>query len=291
MTQVFNEQNFLENSPAITNDMTSLGLTTTVEQARAIQEVQASLIIAKRFPRDETAAYNSIMKSCERFSLAEQSMYSFPRGRETVSGPSIRLAEVLAMNWENLDYGWEEQERITGKSKCMAYCWDKQRNNKKVIKFEVEHFVEVGQKGAKTKKRLTDPRDIYELCANHAARRMRACILANIPGDITEAAVKACKVTLSKGNGATLEDRIRDVVNRFSKIGVNQEMLEERLGHKVSLMTGDEISELVPIYKSIIDKQAKRSDFFKTKESDKPQSTLNEKLIKDQEQEQGNEKI
>lgn len=276
MISVSNEN--IENSLAPINEVTSLGLTSSVEQARAIQEIQASLIIAKKFPRDETAAYNSIMKSCERFSLAEQSMYSFPRGRETVSGPSIRLAEVLAMNWENLDYGWEEQERVNGKSKCMAYCWDKQRNNKKIIKFEVEHFIEIGKHGAKTKKKLTDPRDIYELCANHASRRMRACILANIPGDITEAAIKMCKKTLSKGDGATLEDRIRDVVNRFSKIGINQEMLEERLGHKISLMTGDEISELFPIYKSIIDKQAKASDFFKQNETEKVQSSLNDKL-------------
>jgi len=260
--------------------MHDVSITTNVEQARAIQEVQAQMIIAKKFPRDETAAYNSIMKACERVSLAEQAVYRFPRAKQTVEGPSIRLAEVLAMNWENMDYGWEELERLNGRSKCMAYCWDKQRNNRKVIKFEVEHWIEVGKQGSKSRKTLTDPRDIYEQCANQASRRMRACILANIPGDVTEAAVKACKASLARGDKSIpIEDRIRSMVVQFNKIGVSQEMIEEKLGHAVSLMTGEEISDLIPIYKSLYDKQAKRSDFFNTGEIEQElKSSLNEKL-------------
>lgn len=265
----------MDNLPAVRQQ----SLTTNVEQARAIEEVQASIIIAKRFPRDETAAFAAIMKACERFSLADQAMYAFPRSDKTVQGPSIRLAEVLAMNWGNMDHGWEELERSNGRSKCVSYCWDKQSNNRKQIKFEVEHWMEVGKKGAKIKKTLTDPRDIYEMCANQASRRMRVCILANIPGDVVDAAVKACKRTLAKGDGATLEDRIRETVTRFQGVGVSQEMIEERLGHKAGLMTGEEIAELIPIYRSIAEKQRNRSDFFNTGEAAvKPKSSLSEKL-------------
>ena len=67
-----------------------------VASTQALAEVQAAMVVAKRFPRDETAAYSAIMTACKRPSLAEQAMYSYPRGGQKVTGPSIRLAETMA---------------------------------------------------------------------------------------------------------------------------------------------------------------------------------------------------
>lgn len=229
------------------------------EQMRTMQQVQGQIILAKKFPRDETAAFNSIVKACKRYSLADVAAYKFPRGDKTVTGPSIRLAEMIAQYWENMEYGWEELERTEGRSRCEAYCWDMQRNLRKVVKFEVLHTM----KAKGFMKKLTDPRDIYEHCANQASRRVRACILALIPGDIIEAALDECKKTLAKGDGSqTLEDRIRNLVVRFADVGVTQEMLEKRLGHTMDITTGEEIADLIPIYRVIADGQKKREDFF-----------------------------
>ena len=245
------------------------------EQTRAIQQVQGQLILAKKFPRDETAAYASIVNACRRYGLAEVAAYQFPRGKKKVTGPSIRMAEMLAQYWENMEYGWEEIERHNGYSKCMSFCWDMQRNLRKVVKFEVEHQFKVGTE----LKKLTDPRDIYEYCANQAARRMRACILALIPGDIVEAALVECKKTLAKGDGTqTLDDRIRTTVLRFSDVGVTQQMIEKYIGHEIAVMTGEEIADLIPIYRVIADGQKKRTDFFIVGKEDKPKSKLAEKL-------------
>lgn len=245
-----------------------IGGTVQVEQSRAIQEVQAALIIAKKFPRDTTLAYTRIMDACKRPLLAEQAMYKYPRGGQVVTGPSIRLAETLAQNFGNLEFGVRELERLNGVSKAISYCWDKETNTRKVLEFEVAHEIEVGKKGEKRKKRLTDPRDIYELVANNGARRMRACILAIIPGDIVDAAVRACRQTVAKGGGEPIEDRIRKMVGAFKEIGVAQDMIEERLGHKIDLTTGEELADLVSIYTSIRDKQAKRGDFFNFPDDD-----------------------
>ena len=78
--------------------------------SRQAQEVQAAMVIAKRFPRDEVESYNRIMQSCKRKSLAESAMYEYPRGGTKVTGPSIRLAEAMAQNWGNLDFGITELE-------------------------------------------------------------------------------------------------------------------------------------------------------------------------------------
>lgn len=252
-----------------------------VEQTRAVQEVQASIIIAKKFPRDMNVVYTRIMEACKRTSLAEKSVYQYPRGGAVISGPSIRLAEMIAQNYGNLDFGIREVERRNGSSKAISYCWDKETNTRKVLEFEVEHTIEAGKKGAKFKKKLTDPRDIYELVANNGSRRMRSCILAIIPGDIIDDAVKACKNTIAKGNGEPIEDRIRKMVVKFKELGVSQQMIEERLGHGAELITLDQIVDLTGIYTAIRDKQSKRSDFFNFIEdqaTDEEVALANEKL-------------
>ncbi len=90
--------------------------TVVIESERAIAEAQGKLVIAKRFPRNQALAYANIIDACKRPGLAEEACYSFPRGGEVVSGPAIRLAEMLAANWGNLDYGLRELSRKDGVS-------------------------------------------------------------------------------------------------------------------------------------------------------------------------------
>lgn len=80
------------------NDMPAAQHHTTTEMAisRQAQEVQAAMVIAKKFPRDEVQSFNRIMRACQRKTLAEQAMYEYPRGGTKVTGPSIRLAEAMA---------------------------------------------------------------------------------------------------------------------------------------------------------------------------------------------------
>jgi anion-transporting ArsA/GET3 family ATPase len=170
--------------------------TTEMVSTRQAQEVQAAMVVAKRFPRDEIEAYNRIMRACQRKSLAEQSCYEYPRGGQKVTGPSIRLAEALAQNWGNLDYGIIELEQKDGESQVMAYAWDLETNTRQTKIFSVPHM-RVTKTGSKT---LTDPRDIYELVANQGSRRLRACILGVIPGDVIDSAIDQCNLTLRTNN-------------------------------------------------------------------------------------------
>lgn len=248
-----------------------------VEKARAVQEVQAAFIIAKKFPRDINAAYTRIVESCKRASLAQKAMYTYPRGNQTVTGPSIRLAEVCAQNWGNLEFGIRELKRENGMSIAESFCHDLETNVRQTKVFEVRHERHT-KKGSH---RLTDPRDIYELVANNGARRLRACILGVIPGDIVEAAVNQCKSTVAKGDGRPMADRIREMLTAFMQLGVSQEMIETRFGHKIDLTTGEEIAEMQGVFNAIRDKQAKRGDFFEFPEDETSEgkaAELSEKL-------------
>ena len=165
--------------------------------SRQAQEVQGAIVMAKKFPRDEYDAMERIKRTCQRATLAEQAIYSYPRGGQTVMGPSIRLAEALAQNWGNIDYGVIELEQKNGSSEMMAYAWDLESNTRVTKIFTVEHKRDT-RKGTY---QLTDSRDIYEATANFGARRMRACILGVIPGDVVDMAVGECKETVRKGIG------------------------------------------------------------------------------------------
>lgn len=250
-----------------------------IEESRAVQQVQASLIIAKKFPRDETKAYKRIMTACKRKSLAEQAAYVFPRGGSKVSGPSIRLAETLAQYWGNLDYGLRELENKDGESLVEAFCWDLETNTRQTKLFSVKHERHT-KKGVE---KLTDPRDIYETVANNGARRVRACILGIIPGDIVDAAVEQCEETLRlEGKNEPIEDRARKMVAAFGELGVTQELIEKRLGHKLDAIIEQELINLRKIFQSIKDGMAKRHDFFDfpKAETDDSAKRLNEKFGK-----------
>lgn len=231
---------------------------TEVATSRATQEVQGAIMMARRFPRDAYAAHNRIMQACKRRKLAEDACYAYPRGGQTVTGPSIRLAEVLAQSWGNLDFGIIELEQRNGESEVMAYAWDLETNVRQTKVFQVQHL----RRSRGENKRLVDPRDIYEMVANQGARRLRACILGVIPGDVVDDAVSACEKTLAGGDGKPIADRIKAMVEKFSEHGVTTEMLEERLGHKLAATTETELVNLRKIWTSLTDGMSARWDWF-----------------------------
>ena len=81
------------------------------DQQRAIAEVQAAMMIARMNPRDVMAARDRILLACTRPKLAEASMYSYARGGQDITGPSIRLAEAMAQGWGNMSFGVRELEQ------------------------------------------------------------------------------------------------------------------------------------------------------------------------------------
>ena len=139
-----------------------------------LSEIQSAIVVAQSRPRDEKKAYDRIMKACERHGLASQASYLFPRGGKKVTGPSIRLAEVLAQNWGNIWSGTREVEVKNDETVFESYCWDLETNSRVSLKFSQKH----GRFAKGKFKKVEDPRDVYEVVASTAARRRRACILA-----------------------------------------------------------------------------------------------------------------
>ena len=232
--------------------------TVAIESERAIAEAQGKLVIAKRFPRDQALAYTRIIDACKRQGMADEACYSFPRGGQNITGPTIRLAEMLAANWGNLDYGIRELSRKDGVSEMEAYCWDLESNVMSSQKFTVRHIRDTKQGPV----HLKDERDIYELTANQGGRRLRARILAILPGDLIQAAVDQCDKTLAGGNELPIADRIRSMIAAFGPLGVIPAMLEKYLKHPLDKTTPDELADLRKIHNSLRDGMSKIANWF-----------------------------
>lgn len=227
------------------------------EQHRVTGEIQASLTVAAARPRNEKRAIDRIMAACQRLRLAEQSEYTYNRGGTDITGPTIDLLTVLANCWGNIQFGFRELSQSHGESTVECFAWDLETNSRPSVIIHVPH-VRVTRSSRTV---LTDPRDIYELVANNAMRRVRKCLEMVIPSDILDDAVDECRRTLS-AEADNSPEAIQKVIAAFGKIGVSKEQIEQRFGRRVESLQPAQIVNMRRIWKSINDGISEASEWF-----------------------------
>ena len=251
--------NYLQNSEQNhTTIMPNVGQE--VEKARALQEVQGAIFMARQFPRNEELARKKILQTGKNLKFAESAIYAYPRGGSMIMGPSIRAAETMAKYWGNISYGSKilSQNMNENNSEIMTYCWDLETNVRAERVFKSAHIRET-KSGNKV---LTSNRDIYEKEANDSARRLRACILGIIPKEIIEELMDTCEETLVGKSDKTLQERIEEMVKKFEEIGITKEMIVKRMGVQLDKLVAKNVVSLGYIYNSIKENFAPASQFF-----------------------------
>lgn len=240
-----------------------LSQATSVEQSRAVAEVQAAIVVAQQCPRDMVRAWAEMKASCGRLALAERAFYSVPnRG----SGPSVHLARELARIWGNIDYGVRELRRDdeAHESEIQAYAWDQQANVRSTRSLIVPHARMVKNQRTKVNERspLTDLGDIYLNNQNVGARAVREALFTVMPADFVATAQDICRETIKKGDGVPLPDRIANMVQKFGEIGVKLGQIEARLGRKRGQWAADDLAELAVVFQSINRGEARAAEEF-----------------------------
>lgn len=224
---------------------------------RESQEIQARMLVARNFRRDPVQAMDRILNAFTRPSLCEDATYEYARGGTTVSGLSIRAAEVLAQNWGNLSCGVAELTRSNGQSECLAYATDLETGFHDEKRFFVRHWRDTKKGGHP----LTDERDIYEVMANMGARRKRACILAVIPSDVQEGAERQISETL-KAKVQITPELIKALLEKFEELAVSKEQIEKRIQRRVEAILPAQVLTLRRIHNSIRDGMSEASAWF-----------------------------
>lgn len=227
--------------------------------SREMARIQGEIFMAKRFPRNIVAAQERMEQECTRITLAEKAVYVYSRGGSNVTGPSIRLAEAIARCWGNVRYGFEEVSNDGREAVVRAYAYDIEANQQAERIFTVKLGRYTKRDGYTP---VTDPRDQYEVVASSAQRRVRACILEVIPGDIIDWAVELCQQTMAKNISIT-EDTIGKLIDAFAPYGVTPSMLEGFVQRKLISMSANQYLRLKEIYTSLRDGIGKVEDFFK----------------------------
>jgi len=249
------ETNQLEKLEAVNTGAMEIATT------KSAQEVQAAVLMAKHYPRDQQAAVERLLQACKRIGLAEESQYAFPRGGKQITGPSIRLAEVAAQCWGNMDCSLIELQTKDSESQMMSRAWDLETNTISSKVFTVKHERDT-QQGAK---KLDSNRDVYEMTANQGQRRLRSNILAIIPGDIIDLAIAECNKTLAGNNDEPIGDRVAKMIKVFNTVGVTKEMIEERIQKNADALLDIDIVNLGKIFKSLKDGMSDVKEWFKVK--------------------------
>lgn len=247
------------NAPAVAMPR-SMSAAADVEMQRAIAEVQASIILAKKFPRDVDACLIEINRECARVQLAEIACYEYAKGGTKIEGPSIRLAEALKGAWGNIHSGWRELGRsvINGVqyAEIEAWAWDMEKNNREPVLFKAKLMRDT-RSGSYP---LKDEREIYEHCANQAKRRERAAILSVIPGWVQDMAVDACKETLKK---TVNTDTTKRMIAAFEeKFDVKKEQIEKFIQANIDAITPAQVVRLRNIFTSLKDGMSKADEWF-----------------------------
>lgn len=230
------------------------------QETRELSEIKGKMYLARQFPRDPEWCKQNMLLECQRPELAQAAQYEYPKGDTVVKGPSIRLVEVLARHWGNLDFGVNEIEAQDGSTLIKAFAWDLESNVYDEKTFSVKHE-------RSTKKgtyKITDERDIYEMVANKGARRKRACLLSVLPGWYVDAAIDACEATLkaSLTQGKSMEEVRAAIVSAFAEFGITPEQITEKTGRDVDKLTDNDVVKLRHLYSAIKDGFVKAADAF-----------------------------
>ena len=205
----------LEPEPAIVVDVTAVGAITK-------SEVEAQISAAHRYPRSvgkflKDAATLATMSE----EIAESCLYSLPRDGKQITGPSVRLAEIMASAYGNLHYGARIIEEGERDLTAQGIAWDVEKN----IRVTVE-----------TKRKITNRQgvrykdDMVIVTGNAAASiALRNAIFRVIPRSYIIQVYDAAR-RVAVGDAKTLEVKRATVMERFEKLGVAKERVLGRVG-------------------------------------------------------------
>ncbi|MBB5408570.1 hypothetical protein HDG34_002507 [Paraburkholderia sp. HC6.4b] len=220
---------------------------------------------AHRYPRDRVVATDRILMAFTSVTLAEKSQYQYAKGGNDIRGPSIKGMQAIAVEWGNLDYGWRIVSRgadVSGVpfSQIECRCIDLETGTGEEIGFIVPHWRDRSErKGGGYV--LSDEREIYELCANMAMRRVRACIQACIPVDVVERGMLQADTTVN-AEADTSTEAMAKMVAAFEPWGVTKEHIEHLIQRRLNAIQAAQVVTLKRIYVSLRDGMSEPGEWF-----------------------------
>lgn len=180
-------------------------------------EIDTQIATAKAFPRSLTQFRDKAL-SMATFSedIAASCTYALPRGGSRLEGPSIRLAEIVAASYTNVQYGGRVIANDGKMITAQGVCIDLENN----VKATVEVNRKITDKNGKIYSQ-----DMQVMTGNAAiAIAVRNAIFKVIPGALV-AAIQDKAKEVARGTAETLVARRDKAISYFRSLGVKDEQL------------------------------------------------------------------
>ena len=230
-------------------------------QAGAVGEITKSEILtqieaAHRYPR-QIKRFLADAKTMATFSqpIAESCIFSMPRAGGQLTGPSIRLAEIAASTYGNLQIGARIVDS-TGHSEVVAQgmAWDMERN----VRMVVESRRSILTKGGT---RFTN--DMVVMTGNAAASiALRNSIFRIIPKCYIDDIYSEVKLTAIGDMKSFIDTRNRWIA-KLNKAGITTERVLARLERpSVEDMSIDDIEVLIGLENAVKAKEISGDEAF-----------------------------
>lgn len=211
---------------------------TSVVEAVTRADVDIQVATAHRFPRDLAKAERlATAMACQDQATAESCIYALPRDNKTISGPSIRLAEICASTYGNLRAQSRLVEEGNKSVTAMANAWDLETNYASSI--EKRRGI-VRSNGTRYGQSMIDTTVNAVISVAY-----RDAVFKVIPKAFWQKVYNAAR-DMAVGSADSLGERRQRMVAYFVKLGVLQENLLASLGHdNVDDITAKDIEQLI----------------------------------------------
>jgi len=186
-------------------------------------EVNAQVATARRFPRRRAI---EIARSIEGLAtmteeIAEECMYSLPRGGKTIEGPSIRFAEIVQQQWGNNRVAAEVGgiDRVNKRIAAVGMYHDLETNSAT----RVTMFQRISGSDKKGGHIFND--DMIAVAGSAASSKARRnAILAGVPRAVWHGAYLAVRKCIM-GDIKTLANRRAAAITEFQRFGIAADQL------------------------------------------------------------------
>jgi len=246
------------------------------ETAKA--RIQSAYVMAYQRPRSEDQARVRILEACKRPAFAERVEYSKPVGGRSITGPSVRFAELALREWGNIlsesQVIYEDTEtrrvRVTVIDLETNASFSKELAIKKTVeRKKAEDREVVGQRLNKRNELvfivLATEDELHNKEAAMISKALRNEGLRVIPSDIVDEAMETAKATLRNRDSQDPKAAKKRVLDAFALLGIKPNDLQAYLGHSLDSLSPAELETLRGVHAAIKEGDASWADYVSPK--------------------------
>lgn len=180
-------------------------------------DIEVQIDTAKKYPREISLVREKVLAlATVSQNIAGQCWYALPRGGKNIEGPSVRLAEIIAVAYTNIRAG----KRVSGTDNKFIYAQGFAADLECNTAISMETMRRITNKNGE---RYAD--DLIMLTGNAAASiAFRNALFTVVPLSLFENEIRIIR-QVGRGEGKTMEARLSEMFEAYKRLGVSPDSI------------------------------------------------------------------